>query len=134
MAPPSSRTLWLRLALLLVVGGGLVLSPIPRQVFGKGGRGAPRWSMFSDVGTDVCIAAYSSAGDHTSLGHFPVLQPGRAVRSPQSARLRSGDTYQARTAEVCRTNRRVQEIGVHLYCPGRTPKQESRTDVCEMSG
>jgi hypothetical protein len=111
MSPPSRLALWIRLACLFGVGGLLALSPIPRQVFGQGGRGAPRWSMFSDV-----------------------IEPGVGLKAPGSARLRSYDLYEARTRSVCREHRNVSNIEVELFCPGRRKRQERREDVCEMSG
>jgi hypothetical protein len=90
--------------------------------------------MFSDVGTDVCIAAYSAAGDQRSLGRFAVIEPGVGLKAPGSARLRSYDLYEARTRSVCREHRNVSNIEVELFCPGRRKRQERREDVCEMSG
>jgi hypothetical protein len=134
MVPPTPRMLWFRLALLVIVGGVLAFSPIPRQLFKQGGRGAPRWLMFSDVGTDVCIASYTAAGTSGSLGRYAVIEPGVALRPPFSARLRGNDLFVARTTAVCREHRSVQNIEVSLVCPGRRKRVEKREDVCEMNG
>lgn len=126
--------LWLRVVLTAVVGALLLLTPIPKQVFGKGGRAAPRWRMFSDVGTDVCVATYREGAGGEAIARFAVIEPGGSVRFPATGRLKGADTYESRTRAMCRVDAQEEALAVELYCPGRKKREETRTGVCREEG
>ncbi len=132
MFPVSPSVQRQRLTILVAVGALLVLSPLPFHAFGFRARGAPRWSMFSEVGLDVCVATYIDASDNVVLARWAVLEPGVEPKSKsmKAARLRSDDTWARRAGSVCAANPRASQLDAELYCPGLNPEHQTREDVC----
>ncbi len=122
------------MVVVAVVGALLLLTPVPKQVFGKGGRAAPRWRMFSDVGTDVCVATYREGPGGEVIARFAVVEPGARAQFPATGRLRGTDTFEARTRAMCGGGDDQEGIAVDLLCPGRPTREETRTHVCEGEG
>ncbi len=105
-----------------------MLSPVPKQIFGEGGRAAPRWRMFSDVGTTVCAVTYRSGSN--VLDRSAVIEPGGSPGFPATGRLKSANTYAVRTRQLCLELGEPSGLDADLYCPGRKAREETRTDVC----
>lgn len=128
MAPPSARTLWIRIAAVLAIGGWLMLAPVPKQIFGEGGRAAPRWRMFSDVGTTVCAVTYRAGSE--VLDRSAIIQPGGSPKFPATGRLKSAHVYEVRTRQLCLELGKPTGLNADLTCPGRKVREETRDNVC----
>ena len=109
-----------------------MLSPVPKQVFGKGGRAAPRWRMFSDVGTTVCAVTYRSGSE--VLDRSAVIQPGASARFPATGRLKTANVSEVRTRQLGLELGKPSGVEADLYCPGRRVREETRADVCGEAG
>jgi hypothetical protein len=140
---PAALERWrlhVRLALFVLIGGYILLGPVPHQVFGAPHSSLlPRWRMFSGKSMQEC-AGYFERRDqgapvrvddwYTRIG----LNPDRSTHRRQQRVTRVSEAEKL-GERLCKKLGRGADVRLFLRCPSRTkgwiPKAQGEHNLCD---
>ena len=134
----SKRALF-RLALLIIIGGWISLSPAYRQVLGGDSKWFPRWIMFNGFGRQVCDVRFyepsAMDGSLQPLDRFQVLNKPRSWQKHKSlVRMDRFSDVKKVTRIICDAQGPNGDVRVFARCGSRGKwkvKQEADHNACD---
>ena len=130
---------WIRPAVLLLIGGWIVLSPAYRQVFGGRSEWFPRWVMFHGFGRDVCDVRFFTVSEDDPelqpLDRFEVLDRKRSWSTSKSlVRMGNKTAVERVTQKLCSALGPDADVRVSARCGSRGKwrvKKKTDTNACK---